>query len=75
MIHPSPDDRMKAERKLRIYLDKTQETIFQYHCGNRQALELAQDHGRRRIMEAVQRNEVSMVIAAALKLKVDNWGY
>jgi hypothetical protein len=66
---------MKAERRLRMDLDNTQDVIFEFHCGNHQALERAQDLGRRKIMDAVQRNEISMVIAEGLKLKVDNWGY
>ncbi len=66
---------MKAERRLRKNLEKMQNTIFEYHYGNRNTLELAQHHGRQMIMAAVQRNEILPVIAEGLKVRVDNWGY
>jgi predicted deacylase len=68
-------ERQLAEAKLRRELNKMQDIIFDYHCGDEAALLRARGRGLNRIMEAVQQNIISVPVAESLREEVQNWGY
>jgi hypothetical protein len=66
---------VNEETRLRRSLDRTQEEIWEFHCGNAEVFERARSGAMAEIIEAVSRGVLSPAVAAGLKKRVEEWWY